>query len=439
MQTRANIFARVDKILYICSDFSSTHAKNIAFMEIDGLNIGGFANISHQSLNFCELNALIAPNGYGKSNLLSAIEFGTKFINTDDIERKRMLNSRFQPINKTMVNQDFSFEIFGKFVIKDVCYNFQYGYTATWSTEENQGEIKAEWLKIKQADDQRYKQIIKRTDDKCLIVPSATGRCTKAITLTPLQLALGTIASLNDLYLSDFAKQICSIQIPKLESLDNPESYFAVDGNIGLELLGGITLSKYLFKLKATDADNYSILKDGLLQLLPNIEDLSPEVVLLPDGQNKIYDIRVKEKQCTKATSIRQLSSGSKRIIFLFSLCVAAKKQNIPMILLEEPENSIHPQLMENLLLALQNYASDTKILTTSHSPYLMRHLLPNQMLFGLPQHNGTAHFAQVNPAKLKFLYRYAGDMELTIGEFMFEFMLDAESDSQKVSEFFIK
>ena len=40
----------------------------------------------------------------------------------------------------------------------------------------------------------------------------------------------------------------------------------------------------------------------------------------------------------------------------------------------------------------------------TSHSPYLMRYMQPEQMYFGLPKHDGLAHFAKVNPTKLKYL-----------------------------------
>ena len=61
----------------------------------------------------------------------------------------------------------------------------------------------------------------------------------------------------------------------------------------------------------------------------------------------------------------------------------------------------------------------------------------PEQMYFGLPRHDGLAHFSKVNPSKLKYLYKYAGDMELTFGEFMFDFMLDMENDSEKLTSFF--
>ena len=87
----------------------------------------------------------------------------------------------------------------------------------------------------------------------------------------------------------------------------------------------------------------------------------------------------------------------------------------------------------------MQSYASDTKILMTSHSPYLMRYLQPSRMYFGLPKNDGLAHFAQIAPSKLKYLYKYAGEMELTIGEFMFDFMLDLESEHEKMDQFFIQ
>ena len=63
-------------------------------------------------------------------------------------------------------------------------------------------------------------------------------------------------------------------------------------------------------------------------------------------------------------------------------------------------------------------------------------HRTPRSRFF-LDKRNNFANFAQVNPSKMKYLYRYAGDMELTFGEFMFDFMLDIENDAEKVSTFF--
>ncbi len=415
-----------------------TDAKIFArVMIIDNFIIEGISNIRHMRLDVGEMNALIAPNGYGKSNVLSAISFGLMYINANEETKRQMLRSRYLPINVSMSEKKFHFEIHGRIQREGRTEMVQYGYECQWAEGVVPGYVLSEWLKIKAEDEQRFRQMIKRRNGYySLIVPSATGRCNKPFAATPQQLTLPVIAS-GGLFLSDLAKEICDIRIPNLNSLDNPASYFSVEGGNGISMLGGMTLSEYIYQMKETDADSFSILSDGIRQLIPDIVLFEPDEITLSDGRSRVYDIRVQEKYNSQPTSIRLLSSGSKRMIFLFTLCMAARKQNIPMIMVEEPENSVHPRLMENLLLALQAYASNTKILMTSHSPYLMRYMQPNQMYFGLPKHDGLAHFAKVNPSKLKYLYRYAGDMELTFGEFMFDFMLDVEADNEKLATYF--
>lgn len=409
-------------------------------MKINGFIIDGIANLENVHLELSALNALIAPNGYGKSNVLRAIDFGIRFLSAEESERRQMLQGRFVPINSSAPWKDFSFEISGRMELEGVEWLFVYGYSCAWTKDGADGAVLSESLKVKKPSDQRFRQMISRGEtDGCLIVPSAKGRCDKPFDVSPLQLALSTVARSSTMYLSPIASQVYGIRVPNLETLDNPESYFSAGGGKGIAMLDGMTLSEYLYHLKEGDQDNYALLEDGLLQLIPGIMEFSPEMVTLPDGITKIYDVRIKEAHCIRPTSILQLSSGSKRMIFLFTLCIAARRRQIPLIMMEEPENSVHPRLMENLLLTLQNYGADTRILLTSHSPYLMRHLRAEQMYFGLPSDDGLARFAKVIPSKIKQLYRYAGDMELTFGEFMFDFMLDAESDTDVVEKYFIR
>ncbi len=406
-------------------------------MIIDSFIIEGFSNIKHIRLDVGKINALIAPNGYGKSNVLNAISFGLMYLNANEETKGQMLRSRFLPINVSIEEKKFHFEILGRLQREGRTELVQYGYECQWAEGTIPGYVLSEWLKIKTEGEQRYRQLINRQDGYySMIVPSAMGRCNKPFAATPQQLSLPMIAN-GGLFLSDLAKEICSISIPNLQTLDNPESYFSIDGGNGIAMLGGMTLSEYIYRMKETDADSFSILSDGIKQLISGVVSFEPDEITLSDGRSKVYDIRIQEEFNSQPTSIRLLSSGSKRMIFLFTLCMAAQKQDIPMIMVEEPENSVHPKLMENLLLTIQAYASNTKILMTSHSPYLMRYMQPEQMYFGLPMHDGLAHFAKVNPSKLKYLYKYAGDMELTFGEFMFDFMLDIENDNEKLASFF--
>ena len=148
-------------------------------MRIDGLKIGGIANIEHASLKIEELNALIAPNGYGKSNMLRAIEFGVSFLTANETQRQQMMRSRWLPINKVIKGKDFSFEMAGSMDVDGVEQLFVYEYSFSWATANSEGRILTEGLKMKRPSDQRYRQLINRMNtDDCLIVPSALGRLT---------------------------------------------------------------------------------------------------------------------------------------------------------------------------------------------------------------------------------------------------------------------
>ena len=56
-------------------------------MTVRGFVIEGISNIGSLRLDVGSLNALIAPNGYGKSNVLRATGFGMDFLSATEQEK----------------------------------------------------------------------------------------------------------------------------------------------------------------------------------------------------------------------------------------------------------------------------------------------------------------------------------------------------------------
>lgn len=403
-------------------------------MIIDSVSISGFANIPNITIDLSDMTALIAPNGYGKSNVLKALEFGCRFVSATEQERlKMMAERRVLPINRSMLRQNFRMEITGS--VGE--FDFEYGYTFRWADEGTEGAVSGEWLRIKHGE-RKYRQALSRNSaDGYTYLSSVTGRCTNAESATAAQLALNKLTQIKELFYIQVVKGLAGLTIPLLDTLDNPDSYFSADTSKGIALLDGQTLSEYLYNLKKRKPMAYSVLADGILTLIPHLKRFEPTEIVLADGRTRLYDILIEERNAAYPASISQISSGSKRVMLLFTLCVAAREKGLPLLMVEEPENSVHPRLLENLLLAMHDYAGETKVLMTSHSPYLMRYLTAGQMLFGLPNANDVARFAKLRNGKVKTIARYASTMELTIGEYMFDFMLDLEQEPEKIETFF--
>lgn len=131
-------------------------------MKIDRITLGGISNIEKVSLSLSGIDALIAPNNYGKSNVLHAIDFGLRFIcASSNQKKKQMHNSSFIPINKKTEGSSFDFELEGTLEWDRKTYSYMYGYSFDWvKTEKKQkgARITKEYLKLKGEEDTKFKR-----------------------------------------------------------------------------------------------------------------------------------------------------------------------------------------------------------------------------------------------------------------------------------------
>ena len=423
--------------------------------------ISGIFNLKDIEISLDDLSALIAPNNYGKSNELQAIDFGVFFMEAS-LKRKLSLmrNRSLIPINTALEGAPFSFELEGEFSDGTNTFNFVYGYSFEWlktSKEDTGAKIIGEYLRMKSDDDLKFKSYINREDtNMAFYLASPTGRCSKQLPVDSNMLSLNKLANFDDLFYINAIRQLNKLDVREIGTLKHPDSLFnmiAPDNDVNelsLEYPREAKVGYYLNCLKELAPDKYALLKDVVTGLLVTIEDFEPvQIDLRKDEEehdNKdlpfrlpeiFYDVRVKERYNNQYTSINRISSGSKKIFFILTLVIAAEINKIPLVLLEELENSVHPRLLQNLLTAIVQLAGDTKVLITSHSPYLIKYLEPTKMKFGIPSEEGVADFRSLKPGKVAKVLKNASAEEVSVGEYMFEMLLDMDCDSELVNEYF--
>ena len=427
-------------------------------MRITKFRIGGIANIDDIVLNLTSINSLIALNNYGKTNVLTAIDFGIKFIKASLGTKQNMMRYvPLIPVKNKIANKPFFFSIEGDIIRDDKTINqFIYEYSFEWikNNKEAGQKIIFEKLSIKEDGNSRFSTFIDRNDNKAQYKPSTTGRCDRKLVVDKDALILDKIIHFDELYWLDVVKKIATSKVLSIDTMQNPNELFLVfnpklnTSNYSVDVSGKFEIGFFIYSLKKLHPDYFELYKNGIRVLLPKIEDFDPveidfkEKSTLDNNENipfslpdKIYQVQLKESHTNQQISINYLSSGSKRLFYILAMAIGARINRIPLIMFEELENSIHPQLFDSLLSILTNICEDTKILMTSHSPYIMNYLNLSSIMVGVPNNDGLAHFKNIKASKHKKMNKNASDEGVSIGDYIFSMMIDATNGDEFINE----
>ena len=420
---------------------------------IKNIRIGGITNIAEVSVPLEALTALVAPNNYGKSNVLQGVEFAVRFLTATPQERRGMMAQRkLIPINQSMDNRPFEFEISGT----AAGYDYEYGYRFEWATTKEglTGQrITGEWLRAKDTEEPKYRSLLKREGEtEALMAPTPTSRCSKPLAVDGVTLALDRLGALDKLFFAALVRELQGLSVQRVNTLDNPDGIFSTPYPQGGTELYSTAMPRsgetgyFINSLRRLAPERYELLRSTLLQLIPDIEDFEPVQVDLSERAdvpfqmpNTYYDIRVKERHNNQYTSINSVSTGCKKILWVLTMAMAASMNGVALLMFEELENSVHPRLLQSLLQVVDVLAGDTKVMTTSHSPFLVKYLRPERIYLGLPSPEGVADFRTIRPSKVKKVLQLASGEDTSVGEYLFEMMLDAEADQEMLDEYFVR
>lgn len=424
-------------------------------VSIKSITIKGYKNILSTTIDLQDVTCLLAPNNYGKSNILSAIGFGHYFLGAPAEKKFIMMQNIIAiPVNKSIAGKPFVFRIEGAL---DENRDFQYEYQFDWfqnNKAENRsidGKITGEFFKVRDntKEKPKFATIFQRDEaNRAKYLPSPTGRCDKPLNIGPYELIINKLSNFDELFYHADLDALLKINIQGIDTLSNPDRYFTPQVHIkkgGIGFTVSDWASTYMYDLKQSDKQTYDYLISAIQILLPHIESIepvktSPEIKVeddVPFTYPDHYDIMVKETYNNQSTRLQYLSSGSMKILFMLICVIRAQKEDTQLLFIEELENSIHPNLMQALLSIIDGMKGDTKLLFTSHSPNVTKNLSAKQLYVGLPSDKGVVDFRTIKPSKVKSVLSIAGAGDMALGEYLFELMLDTETNPSLIELFF--
>lgn len=409
-------------------------------MKIQRVKINGFKNLSNVDISFGRLTAIVSANNLGKSNYLKGINFGISFINASSNSKSLMLASKnLMPFNKSNFGRNFSFEIEAKTNIDGQSYTMLYSFEAKWAYKNNDDPIiVSESLKIKKNEPhQKYVSIIDRSSNECFYKTTLSARCSTKLKVDDMELAINKLKAFDDLFYIDVIKEINSISMYMEDTLD-PRSMYnhepVLIKDIGNVMFMAQNLPRVLFKLKETNKNKFDLIENTFISLFPNITELNVQEIKintnntsLPDGSplsisDSVYLLSVKDKHLVTPLSFEEMSDGAKRILVLLTRIVLAEMSNVSLIAIEEPENSIHPSLLNAYIQIISQLLNDSKLIFTSHSPYIISYLSNESIYAGLSDGEGGAVFKKVN---MKPLIKDASEVDTLTGDYLFSLISD--------------
>lgn len=429
-------------------------------MKIRSVKVGGFKNVQDSKLELNNVTAVVSPNNYGKSNLLEAIRFAVQFISATEKTRRKMMSwSKGIPICKSLENENFTFEVE---LINEDSVDFRYvkyGFSFAWYRDDGTGrKIIDEWLEARDSESKKFTSFLKREQGKYRKEKGTSSF--RNISLGCEQLAIDILSHQEDASIKPLALNIKNIDYRICSSLDLRDRFqpipidFADFSDDGAVIFDDNDVPRTLYNLQKSAPEKYDLFLEAVYTLFPEFTNISINVQHLnvvtneksinnaPDVpfriRDEIYSVIVTSSLLNQPININRMSTGTKRVFWILTNAFVANSKGINLIAIEELETSIHPKLLKSLLEYLNEVSGIAPIIVSSHSPFLVQYLKPQNLFIGRPTDNGTANFKKIKPSKLKQFISLAKENDMYVGEYLFELMSTGK-DGESMLSFYLE
>jgi len=189
----------------------------------------------------------------------------------------------------------------------------------------------------------------------------------------------------------------------------------------------GENLSAWLMWLQTRSPQSFERISEVARDVFPEIRRL----LTWPTPQGTVF-LTSQEQALLRPTPVHQMSSGEIVFIAFLSLICAPDDLSGTLFLIEEPENHLHPKLLETLISLLRQVRQEvedrnvarSQIVLTTHSPYMLDQMNLDEVMW-VEKKNGETKV--VRPSEKSHLRKLVENQDLGLGDLMFTGALGEE------------
>jgi predicted ATPase len=137
----------------------------------------------------------------------------------------------------------------------------------------------------------------------------------------------------------------------------------------------GENISTMLHTLQSESRQRFHKIEETLKEAVPELEELTTG---LTQEKPSLTYIRIKEKYLKTSIPVWNMSDGTIRLLGYLATIYSPVMP--PLICIEEPENYVHPRLLELIVDLIKTASQKTQVFVTTHSPYLIDFLKPEDL-----------------------------------------------------------
>jgi len=333
---------------------------------IKRLHIQNFLSLRDVDLELTQRNVLVGPNMSGKSNLIECLAFLTR-IATSSLRQAFIDRNGFAEIvwkgmpSEQRISISLSYE---QNVAHEAPTNYQYEISILGSQA---GFVSIEKETIT-AENEGCRYALAELADGQGSIKHLDGREISTTTGAPNTSALEmSIPGWKGMEVKNFiASWRYYNLIPELMKSVNP----AVEQRFLTQT--GDNLSSWLMTLNTKYPEEFRRLKQAACDALPGLTE-----ILSPPTQFATTFLLAKEKHLNTPVNLWRMADGELAFLGLLSLILAPAQLAAPLFCVEEPENHLHPRLMDTLAevwsqAQLEWGADASQAILTTHSPHVV-------------------------------------------------------------------